>query len=88
MPLANRLLNPRLEKGGFEVKDIKAASFSPSFENLSSYQAVILENIPAQAMGRHGMENLAAWVHDASGGLVMTARGKFIRARRIFQIPP
>ncbi len=65
-------LKPAVEKGGFEVKNIKAASFRPSFENLSSYQAVILENIPAQAMGRFGMENLAAWVHDASGGLVMT----------------
>ncbi len=65
-------LKNSIEKGGFEVKNIKADFFSPSLENLSSYQAVVLENIPAQAMGREGMENLRAWVHDGSGGIVMT----------------
>lgn len=39
---------------------------------LARYAAVILENVPADAVGRVGLGNLAAWVEQTGSGLLLT----------------
>lgn len=55
--------------------DVHAASADQcrwQLEDLANYKAVILENVPAEAIGVQGMENLAAWVQETGAGLMMT----------------
>ncbi|HEX7153962.1 MAG TPA: VWA domain-containing protein [Thermoanaerobaculia bacterium] len=59
-----------LESGGLAVD----ANPSPdwSLEMLANYSAVILENIPAEALGTGAMSMLASWVTESGGALMMT----------------
>lgn len=43
-----------------------------SLESLSGYQGLILEDIPANAIGTPAMENIAEWVTKTGTGLMMT----------------
>lgn len=61
-----------LNAAGFpvEVKPESAARFTPA--QLNSYAAVILENVPAEAIGTDGMMALAHYVEEGGGGLLVT----------------
>jgi len=54
------------------VRPVPAAKCTWSLETLSSYSAVVLENVFANDVGQVGMENLAAWVENTGAGLMMT----------------
>lgn len=53
-----------------DVQASKTAAMSP--ENLDQYRAVVLENVPAAALGRLKLERLVQYVEDLGGGLLMT----------------
>lgn len=61
-----------LQQGGITLKRLDAGASSWSVEELAHYAAVLLENVPAEKLGNHGMENLASWVKETGSGLFMT----------------
>lgn len=53
--------------------DVSAAASHPLTQDaLDPYRAVILENVPADDLGRLKMERLAQFVEDLGGGLLLT----------------
>ena len=66
-------LGGALAAAGFEtrtVADPTTFDFSPA--TLSAHSALVLENVPASALGPVALSNVAAWVAEAGGGLVLT----------------
>lgn len=61
-----------LQQGGLKVKSASPDACAWTLEELSKYSAVLLENVPAEAIGHHGMETLSAWVQQTGSGLMMT----------------
>ncbi len=61
-----------LAKGGIKVKALPASQCNWTLEELAGYSGVLLENTPASLVGHVGMENLAAWVAQSGGGLMIT----------------
>jgi Mg-chelatase subunit ChlD len=61
-----------LAAGGLKVKTARPEGCTWSLEELSRYAAVLLENVPAEAVGTAGMETLAAWVRETGAGLMLT----------------
>lgn len=63
----------RAIKAGRIPVDVAAAEgFSLTRDRLDRYRAVVLENVPAGALGRVKMERLAQYVEDLGGGLMLT----------------
>lgn len=61
-----------LTAGGLDMRLARPEAFDWSLENLQRYSAVVVENVPAERIGHHNMELLAAWTREAGGGLVLT----------------
>jgi Mg-chelatase subunit ChlD/uncharacterized membrane protein len=61
-----------LQQGGLKVKSAPPENCAWTLEELSKYSAIILENVPAEAIGHHGMETLAEWVKQTGSGFMMT----------------
>jgi Mg-chelatase subunit ChlD len=61
-----------LTAGGLDVHTLTPSQARWSLAELSNYSAVLLENVPASAIGPPGMELLAAWVETSGAGLMMT----------------
>ncbi|MBN1395834.1 MAG: VWA domain-containing protein [Pirellulales bacterium] len=61
-----------LAKGGIDVRSKPASQCNWTLEELAGYSAVLLENTPANLIGHVGMENLAAWVSQSGGGLMLS----------------
>jgi hypothetical protein len=76
-----------LRRGGLELDARTRQDADWSLDRLSGYSAVVVENLPADAIGRSGMQNLAAWVREAGGGLMMTGGRKAFGAGGYFQSP-
>ncbi len=76
-----------LRRGGLDVDVRSRQNADWSLERLSGYSSVILENLPADAIGRNGMDNVASWVREAGGGLMMTGGQKSFGAGGYFQSP-
>jgi len=60
-----------LSKGGLDVESRSAEECVWTLEALGGYSAVVLENVPAKSLGQTGMQNLAAWVTQGGGGLMI-----------------
>jgi transcription termination factor NusA len=43
-----------------------------SLDDLADVSALVLENIPAERLGQHGMKTVAAWVNETGGGMLLT----------------
>ncbi|HEX4607854.1 MAG TPA: VWA domain-containing protein, partial [Urbifossiella sp.] len=65
-------LTALLRAGGLDVRAMPAERFDFTLEALSSYSAVLLENVPAEKLGTRGMETLAGWVRASGAGLMVT----------------
>ena len=65
-----------LRAGGLEVKTALPSASGWSLDELSGYSAVLIENVLADKIGLHGMENIAFWVKESGAGLMMTG-GKY-----------
>lgn len=61
-----------LKAGRIDVDVFQADSFVISQDSLDPYRAVIIENLPARIFGRLAMEQLAQYVEDLGGGLMLT----------------
>jgi hypothetical protein len=61
-----------LKAGGLQLRTTTPEKVTWSLEKLAGYSAVLLENVPAEKVGRIGMETLAAWVQQTGAGLMLT----------------
>ena len=61
-----------LQAGGLDIKTAPPSAFHWSLDELSGYSAVLVENVLADEIGLHGMENLAVWVQETAAGFMMT----------------
>lgn len=71
-PAANSGLARLFVAGGLRVDARTSGQMGWTLEELSNFSGVVIENVPADKVGTRGMENLAAWVRDTGGGLLMT----------------
>jgi Mg-chelatase subunit ChlD len=68
--------------------DVVAGKTHPlTQDSLEVYRAVILENIPAEHLGRRKMERLAQWVEDLGGGLLVTGGERSFGVGGYFKSP-
>jgi len=61
-----------LEAGGLPVVRRAPGELGGRLEELAAASAVVLEDVPSQALGSGAMAALAEWVRSAGGGLLMT----------------
>ncbi len=61
-----------LAAGGLDVRRLSPERFQGTFDELGGFSAVVLENVPADAVGEAALRHLAAWVRGAGGGLMLT----------------
>ncbi|MDZ7615873.1 MAG: VWA domain-containing protein [Patescibacteria group bacterium] len=61
-----------LAAGGLDVRPLPAQRCTWTLEELAGHSAVVLENTRADLLGHTGMENLAAWIAQSGGGLMVT----------------
>lgn len=69
---SNAGLERLLKAGGLDLKSAPPSAHIWSLDELSGYSAVLIENVRADKIGLHGMENLAAWVRETGSGFMMT----------------
>ena len=68
--------------------DVAAAAGSPlTQDSLDAYGVVILENVPASALGRAKMERVGRFVEDLGGGLLVTGGRDSYAAGGYFESP-
>jgi Mg-chelatase subunit ChlD len=61
-----------LRRGGVRVEARRPAEFDGRLATLSAYSGVLIENVPAAAIGHVALAGLAAWVHELGGGVMKT----------------
>jgi Mg-chelatase subunit ChlD len=61
-----------ISAGGLRVVSQTPEAMHWSLESLAQYSAIVIENVPAEKLGQHGMENIAAWVKETGAGMMMT----------------
>jgi len=76
-----------LQQGGLTVTGKRPGESRWTIEQLSNYSAVIIENTPADSIGRSGMETLAAWIEQSGAGLMMTGGARSYGQGGFFQSP-
>jgi Mg-chelatase subunit ChlD len=76
-----------LAKTGLDLVVAPAKGSDWSVEALNDCSTVILENLPADHIGPHGMRNLAAWVRELGGGLVVTGGKRSFGAGGYYKSP-
>jgi hypothetical protein len=72
MPGPSSGLASLLRSGGLDLRDVQPNPEHFTLESLAGHSAVILENVPAEKVGTHGMETLAGWVRASGSGLMIT----------------
>ncbi|MBL4886228.1 MAG: VWA domain-containing protein, partial [Planctomycetaceae bacterium] len=76
-----------LKAGRIDVDVAQADTFTITQDSLDPYQAVIIENIPARVFGRQAMEQLAQFVEDLGGGLLLTGGSRSFGVGGYFNSP-
>ena len=61
-----------LQAGGLDIETSSPSAYRWSLDELSGYSAVLIENVLADEIGLHGMENIAGWVKETGAGFIMT----------------
>jgi Mg-chelatase subunit ChlD len=61
-----------LRNAGIKLIVKRPAQCSFGLAELGGYSAIILENIPAQKLGKIAMDNIAEWVKNTGSGLMIT----------------
>ncbi|MEX0717358.1 MAG: VWA domain-containing protein, partial [Planctomycetaceae bacterium] len=80
-------LGRALEAARLPVDFARAAEFPVTQDALDPYRAVIVENVPAGDFGRLKMEQLAQFVEDLGGGLLLTGGEKSFGSGGYFNSP-
>lgn len=70
-PGSGEILPDALREHGIELEVVPGHAFPTDFVTLSRYDAVILQNVPADAIAPRQQRMLARYVNDMGGGLVM-----------------
>ena len=65
-------LSRALGAGKLRVQTVSAANLPKDLAGLLAYRAVILENVPADAIGPQALAGLARFASDLGGGLLLT----------------
>jgi Mg-chelatase subunit ChlD len=65
-------LSRAVSAGGIPVTTVAPSAFPRTVADLQSYRAVILENVPARALGPQTLETLSRFTTDLGGGLLVT----------------
>ena len=71
-PAKTSALPQVLARSGLKVEARTPAECNWTIEELGGFCGVLLENTPAGSIGQIGMQNLAAWLTQAGGGLMLT----------------
>lgn len=61
-----------LSAGKVSIHSVKPEQVPTDLEGLSKYSGILLENVPADALGLARLQAIAAWVRDLGTGLMMT----------------
>ncbi len=65
-----RFLRDALREGGFDVTVLEPSRMPERDEDLESYDAVIVSDVPAERLNETKMEALSRYVRDKGGGLI------------------
>lgn len=65
-----------LRRGGLRVTALHPEQVRWNLETLAGFDAVLLEQIPADGIGPVGLQTLARWVEDTGRGLMLTGGPK------------
>ena len=76
-----------LRRGGIAVAPMRPEAFDGSLTTLAGYSGVLIENVPADAIGRPALAGVAAWVRELGGGLMTTGGRQAYGAGGYFQSP-
>ncbi|MGE3316680.1 MAG: VWA domain-containing protein [Planctomycetaceae bacterium] len=76
-----------IRAGGIPVDVAVAADHPLTADSLDPYRAVILENVPADKLGRIRMAQLAQFVEDLGGGLMLTGGERSFGTGGYFKSP-
>lgn len=80
-------LERALQAARIPVDTFKATDHPLSQDSLDRYRTVVLENVPADALGRLKMERLSQFVEDLGGGLLMTGGKRSFGTGGYFRSP-
>jgi hypothetical protein len=76
-----------LRAGRIPVDVAVAAEHSLTQDSLDRYRAIIVENVPAEHLGRLKMERIAQFVEDLGGGLMLTGGERSFGTGGYFKSP-
>lgn len=82
-----RFLARALRTQGFTVVESAPQASALTIEELSAYELVVLENVPAFQLTHAKMENLATYVRDLGGGLLVIGGSQSYGAGGYFRTP-
>jgi uncharacterized membrane protein len=80
-------LERALQAARIPVDVVKAAEHPLTQDSLDRYRTVVLENVPAEELGRLKMERLSQFVEDLGGGLLMTGGKRSFGTGGYFRSP-
>jgi Mg-chelatase subunit ChlD len=80
-------LGRALKSANIPVDVAAAGAWLPSADALDRYRAVVVENVPASALGRVRMEHLAQFVEDLGGGFLLTGGERSFGVGGYFKSP-
>lgn len=69
--LANALRANSSAAGALAVEVVSPEAFTPDLLWLQTFDAIVLQNVPADALGTDAQEAISAYVREMAGGLVM-----------------
>lgn len=69
------------------VDTVQVSQHPLTQDSLDGYRTVVLENVPAEALGRLKMERLSQFVEDLGGGLLMTGGKRSFGTGGYFRSP-
>lgn len=61
-----------LQREGLDIESRPANQCTWTLEEMSRYSAVLLEDVPANEIGKRSMENLQVWIKETGTGLMVT----------------
>lgn len=61
-----------LLQGGLKLTAMDPGEIDWSLESLVNFSALIIENLPAEKIGVHGMRNVSVWIKETGAGMMMT----------------
>lgn len=80
-------LERALQAARIPVDTVQVSQHPLTQDSLDGYRTVVLENVPADALGRLKMERLSQFVEDLGGGLLMTGGKRSFGTGGYFRSP-